>query len=104
MCENIASALVKLAPERTAGWVYRSFALAEMKRTQEDYDALKPALDVFKKEYLVRYNMACYACVLGDKDEARELLGKAIELGGDAVKTQALEDPDLQGVWVSGEE
>ena len=36
---------------------------------------------------------------------ARELLGKAIELGGDAVKTQALNDPDLQGVWVSeGEE
>ena len=38
------------------------------------------------------------------KSEARELLGKAIELGGDAVKTQALEDPDLQGVWVSEEE
>ena len=39
------------------------------------------------------------------KSEARELLGKAIELGGDAVKTQALNDPDLQGVWVSeGEE
>ena len=75
-----------------------------MKRTQEAYDALKPALDVFKKEYLVRYDMACYACVLGNKDEARELLGKAIELGGDAVKTQALEDPDLQGVWVSEEE
>jgi len=33
------------------------------------------------------------------------LLGKAIELGGDAVKTQALNDPDLQGVWVGeGEE
>ena len=42
---------------------------------------------------------------LGNKDEARELLGKAIELGGDAVKTQSLNDPDLQGVWVSeGEE
>ena len=37
------------------------------------------------------------------KDEARGLLSKAIELGGDAVKTQALEDPDLQGVWVRSE-
>ena len=99
LCENIASALVKLAPERTTGWIHRSFALHEMKRTQEAYDALKPALDVFKKEYLVRYNMACYACVLGNKEEARGLLSKAIELGGDAVKTQALNDPDLQGVW-----
>jgi len=41
---------------------------------------------------------------LDNKDEARELLDKAIELGGDAVKAQALNDPDLQGVWVSGEE
>ena len=75
-----------------------------MKRTQEAYDELKPALDTFKNEQLVWYTMACYACVLGDKDEARELLSKAIELGGDAVKTQALEDPDLQGVWVSESE
>ena len=53
LCENIASALVKLAPERTTGWIHRSFALHEMKRTQEAYDELKPALDTFKKEQLV---------------------------------------------------
>ena len=75
-----------------------------MKRTQEAYDELKPALDTFKDEYLVWYNVACYACVQGNKEEARGLLSKAIELGGDAVKTRALEDPDLQGVWVSEEE
>ena len=49
LCENIASALVKLAPERTTGWIHRSFALHEMKRTQEAYDELKPALDTFKR-------------------------------------------------------
>ena len=103
--KDLGTALVKLAPERSTGWIHRSFALHEMKRTQEAYDELKPALDTFKEEQLVWYNMACYACVLGNKEEARELLGKAIELGGAAVKTQALNDPDLQGVWVSeGEE
>jgi tetratricopeptide (TPR) repeat protein len=100
-CLHIGTALIKLAPERTTGWIGRSFALHETKRTQEAYDELKPALDVFKNEQLVWYNMACYACVLGNKDEARELLDKAIELGGDAVKAQALDDPDLQGVWGS---
>ena len=104
ICKDIGTALVNLAPERTTGWIHRSFALHEMKRTQEAYDELKPALDTFKKEQLIWYNMACYACVLGNKDEARGLLSKAIELGGDAVKTQALNDPDLQGVWASGEE
>jgi len=101
LCENIGTALVKLAPERTTGWIHRSFALHEMKRTQEAYDELKPALDTFKKEQIIWYNMACYACVMGNKDEARELLDKAIELGGDAVKAMALEDPDLEGMWVS---
>ena len=72
LCKDIGSALVKLAPERITGWIDRSFALHEMKRTQEAYDALKPALDTFKKEQLIWYNMACYACVLGNKDEARE--------------------------------
>ena len=40
-----------------------------------------------------------------NKDEARKLLDKAIQLGGDAVKLQAFEGPALQRVWVSeGEE
>jgi hypothetical protein len=49
LCENIASALVKLAPERTTGWIHRSFALHEMKRTQEAYDELKPALETVQE-------------------------------------------------------
>ncbi len=99
LCLDMGNALVKLAPELTTGWIHRSFALHELKRTQEAYDKLKPALDTFKNEQLIWYNMACYACVMGNKAEARELLDKAIELGGDAVKVQALNDPDLQGVW-----
>ena len=98
-CVEIGGALVRLVPQQTAGWICRSFALHELKRTQEAYDALKPALDTFKDEQLIWYNMACYACVLGNKTEARELLDKAIELGGNAVKVQALNDPDLLGVW-----
>ena len=56
----------------------------------------------FRDESLIWYNLACYACVLGDKARARKMLDKAIELGGDKVKLRALDDPDLLGVWVSG--
>ena len=38
---------------------------------------------------------------LGNQDESCELLDEAIQLGDDAVKQQALENPDLQKVWVS---
>ena len=92
------------APERTTGWIHRSYALHCLKRTQEAYDQLKPALEQFSEVELPWYNLACYACVLGNKEEAKELLDKAIELGGDDVKLRALEDEDLLGVWGGGED
>ena len=99
MCKDIATALVQLAPERTIGWIHRSFALHEMKRTQEAYDKLKPALDIFEGEWLHLYNLACYTCLLGNVDEARELIEEAIELGGDVVRLRALDDEHLIRVW-----
>jgi hypothetical protein len=42
--------------------------------------------------------------VLGRVEEARRLLERAIEVGGehgDELKLQALEDPDLQALWQS---
>ena len=41
--------MVKLDPRRFTGWIHRSFALHEMKRTQEAYDELKPALDTVQE-------------------------------------------------------
>ena len=49
------------------------------------------------------YNLACYACVLGKKFEARRRLAKAIDIGGDGVKTRALDDPDFEELWRAGE-
>ena len=57
------------------------------------------ALYRFRDESLIWYNLACYACVLGDKARARKMLDKAIELGGDKVKLRALDDEGLIRVW-----
>lgn len=66
---------------------------------QEACDGLKPALDTFKGEWLLQYNLACYTCLLGNVDEARELIEEAIELGGNVVRLRALDDQDLIRVW-----
>ena len=100
VCIEISNTLGKMKPDDLSCLIRRSYVLHKLDRTQEAYDGLKPALDTFKEEWLLWYNLACYACVLGNKTEARKLLSKSIELGGDAVKQRALDDEDLEGVWV----
>ena len=59
-----------------------------------------PVLDKFPKEYIMRYNLACYAAQLGNLKEARDWLQKAIDLAGtNEVKLMALNDPDLEPLW-----
>jgi tetratricopeptide (TPR) repeat protein len=46
-CLDIAGAVIKLDPDRAEAWVHRSFALHELKRTQEAFDQLLPVMDRF---------------------------------------------------------
>src|SRR5258706_13055014 len=39
-CLDIATAITKLAPDQPMGWIHRSFALHEPKRTQDAWDNL----------------------------------------------------------------
>ncbi len=42
----------------------------------------------------IQYNLACYACVSGDLDVAKEKLKRAFELDPE-LKLTSLDDPDL---------
>ena len=58
----------------------------------------------FPDNFNIAYNLACYACQLGNLPRARELLGLAIELGGSAeTKLMALKDPDLTPLWTESQ-
>src|SRR5687767_13501153 len=48
-CVDIAEAIIKVAPEHEQTWIHRSFALHELKRTQEVFDRLLPAAGGFTK-------------------------------------------------------
>ena len=78
--EEIADNLVTLAPESSFGWIHRSFAMHERKRTQEALDNLLPAVDLFPDEILIRYNLACYECVLENIRKAKLHLAEAFDL------------------------
>jgi predicted Zn-dependent protease len=96
-CVEVAQALIKAAPKRPMGWIHRSYALHEMKRSQEAFDGLEAAADMFPDIWLIPYNLACYACTLGRPVEAREWLAEAFGLGDEReIKSMALKDPDLE--------
>ena len=96
----IASSLVRLMPENPFGWIHRSFALHELKRTAEARDNLMPVLDKFPSQAILRYNLACYECQLGRLQQAKDWLQKALAIGDPKeIKRMALEDPDLEPLW-----
>jgi tetratricopeptide (TPR) repeat protein len=93
---RVAEMELQTAPDRMSGWVDRSYSLHELRRTQEAREALLPAVKKFPEASLIPYNLACYACQLGDPAEARQWLRKAIARGEkDEIKRLALNDPDL---------
>jgi tetratricopeptide (TPR) repeat protein len=95
-CVTCADTLVKSAHEQLQGWIHRSFALHELRRTQEAYDALLPAVVKFPKDWLIQYNLACYCCRMKDFQRALRYLEKACKLGNPVeVKAMALKDSDL---------
>ena len=97
---EIAKAISELNPDSPFGWIHHAYALHELKRTQEAWNVLLPVVDKFPKEYIIRYNLACYACQLGNLKEAREWLKKAIALAGrKGVTLMVLNDPDLEPFW-----
>jgi len=92
-CVEIATAIAELVPEQPHGWIHRSFALHELKRTAEARDNLLPVLDQFPDDALMRYNLACYECQLGNLGEAKRWLETAFKLGGKAqIKLMAIGD------------
>ncbi|HEX5222508.1 MAG TPA: tetratricopeptide repeat protein [Verrucomicrobiae bacterium] len=101
---DVAQLLIDKCPRRADAWIHRSFALHELRRTQEAFDLLLPALKKFPKEMTIPYNLACYTSQLGDLAAARQWFQKALTLGKTSEEKlerlqAALEDLDLKPLW-----
>ncbi len=99
---DVARIHVSKAPDSVYGWIHQAYALrrAPGGGLQEAWDALFPAMAKFPEEFLVPYNLACYACQLHQPDKARILLKRAMSLGErEHIKHMALKDSDLKPLW-----
>ena len=98
---EIARTLSKLLPDNPWGHFHLAFSLHELKRTQEAYGVLMAVVEKFPEHPLMRYNLACYSCQIGNLKEAMVWLEKAIDLAGKSdIRVQALEDSDLEPLWL----
>lgn len=100
-CVDIAATIIKLAPDNHRGWIDRSFALHELKRTDEAFDNLLPVADKFSDVWTIPYNLACYCSQLQRLDEAETWFKKAMAIDEKTVKQIAIDDPDLLPLWDS---
>lgn len=97
---EIADAIVKAVPDWPSGWIYQASALTELNRHQEAHATLSDAATRFPSDDIIAYDLACVCCALKRFDEARGWLGRAIDAGGDRIKLKALDDPDLEPIWI----
>jgi tetratricopeptide (TPR) repeat protein len=97
-CVRLATLLTHRAPGRSSGWIHRSFALHELKRSQKAFELLLPALTLFQDIWVIPYNLACYQCQLNNLKSAMEYYKQALIMGGEPIRDMALEDADLKSL------
>lgn len=99
MLRDYAEVLVKVRPEDSAHWIWFAFATRLTRSIMEAQAILLDALEFHDSHPTVHFNLACYACLLGDLPLARERLAHAclLEPKKHAV---ALKDMDLKPLWV----
>jgi hypothetical protein len=84
-------------PFQVSGWEarFRAGAIREQDpaRARELYEE---GLARDPEGHWAHYDLACWHALHGDPAEARRLLDRAIELGGEQVRAHSMEDPDLE--------
>jgi hypothetical protein len=92
--------LADSTPENERGWICWAYALRELHRIEEARDVLLLAEPLHgKTSAILHFNLGCYYCLLGNLDTARERVRRSCQMQ-EAFKKDALEDPDLETLWV----
>lgn len=96
----VAESLVEALPQEPIGWLYRSFALQQLGRLREASQFLLKGARRFPADWRIAYNLASYACQLGDLAGAWNWLDRAsLLVEADQVKSLALDDPGFKLLW-----
>jgi len=97
---EVANGLCRMLPHSEFGALHLAHALRRLDRTAEARDTLLPIADQFATEWPILFQVACYSCKLGQKKDALQWLGLAIDVADETdIRTKALNEPDLETLW-----
>jgi tetratricopeptide (TPR) repeat protein len=100
LMEVVARELLKRKPDDPDHWNDLAFSIRRKDSIKAAQTLLLEALEKFPNDATTRYNLGCYACQLGDMEEAKKLVGEAIKMDS-KFKLLALDDEDLVELWDS---
>ncbi|TAG31739.1 MAG: hypothetical protein EAZ36_02850 [Verrucomicrobia bacterium] len=96
---DLAPALIAHDSSKEQPWVAWAYALRELEQVTDAQETLLTAARLISEpSIVVSYNLACYACLLGELDQARHLLEQVFardEHWREAART----DPDLAALY-----
>jgi len=99
MVVAVAKPVCEETPKDGGAWIAWAYALRELQRVTEARDILLRAEPLHgKTSSVLQYNLACYACLLGQMQEARRRLSAACKMDA-RCKAEALDDDDLRALW-----
>jgi tetratricopeptide (TPR) repeat protein len=96
----VAKRLAEFQPHDIQWTISLAYATRRADSIQAAKEILLNAESRFPKEAIIKYNLACYFCQLGDIENAKSYLKKAIEIDS-TWRLQALDDEDLRLRWDS---
>ena len=96
--EAVARTLLNRKPNDPVLWIDLAYATRRLESVEAASAILSEARDRFPNEPIIPFNLACYACQLGNKTSALQLLEQATALAPQC-RAMALEDEDLEPIW-----
>ena len=97
MMAEVSNHLRKIEPDEVEHPLNMAHATRRFKSESEAADILSLALRRYYDDALVRYNLACYWCVMGRIEEARAMLETACKKD-ESLRELAETDEDLAGL------
>lgn len=94
---RFARKLLEKQPKEAGWWIALAYATRRSKSIEAARRILLRAEKPFPSEPTIQFNLACYAAQLGESEEARSRLARAVSLEPGFAK-MAETDPDLEPI------